>query len=648
MRLGLGLDLGLSINIGLLQQWSNKAIEFDGINDFVTFGDSDVLNYDDGFIVEAKFATEMSGVGVIVGKGDGVGDPRWIVYITGGKIVARYGDGIVDILVRSAELYNDGEAHTLKVIGDFSAADSIQIFIDGQEVTYDRRDDPTSLGSMDNTIDLIVGANGDPETLFWEGVIRDVAISSLANTQVWSVKGDGINDSNWVDQVGSVDGTVNGDPYVYKFGDLPVFETTGVFDLTSPSWFNPSKGTFIVEFTDTLDTSATNVVLSLTDGTTNNRIELVMPKYSTDGRILSIMDASGSSQISNALGGGSGANRIRVAGLHKLAIAYENGDTAFYLNGVPVGRNTSANIPVVNRVAVGSRAGGTLPFDGTIGAVKYYNTRKDDEFLRSQTVNIPKAITASYNSDLNIIMFKGQSNSSGRATSDVVLTNSGLKLIGNDGALKDYADPYDDDTSAIFEALTDSGADGSYAGKVIDDIKTSEDGVWGAMPANLGGTPVIGATVGWAFDYASSGTATGEKRTSAQAYAAYIHSLIAKRHGVLRAIVWHQGESDALATTPEASFKAATQSWLSFLNSTLDVPVIIVGLHKWYTSAGMGIETDWNNVRTWQEDIADLYTWASFADLAAVDGNASDRIHLDITGNTAAGGIVSAAVASAL
>jgi len=96
--------------------------------------------------------------------------------------------------------------------------------------------------------------------------------------------------------------------------------------------------------------------------------------------------------------------------------------------------------------------------------------------------------------------------------------------------------------------------------------------------------------------------------------------------------------------TSEANFKAATQSLLEFWHRKFGVPVVIAGLHKWYTGSGMGTESDWNNVRSWQQDIANAYSWASFVDLSDVDGNPSDRIHLDVTGNSTAGSRISTAL----
>jgi len=181
----------------------------------------------------------------------------------------------------------------------------------------------------------------------------------------------------------------------------PAFQTSGAFNLTSPSWFNADEGTFIVEFTDVLTNTSTDVVFSLTDGSTNNRIEFLHPAYATDGRTLTAMDVGGAAKINNIIGNGGGANRVRTAGTSKLAVAYKDGDTVFYLNGVPVGRNISEDIPTVNRVAVGSRAGGSLPFDGTIGKVEYYSSRKPDTFLEAKTSGIPVDLSTSYDSGLN-------------------------------------------------------------------------------------------------------------------------------------------------------------------------------------------------------------------------------------------------------
>jgi len=417
----------------------------------------------------------------------------------------------------------------------------------------------------------------------------------------------------------------------------PQYQTNAALNANNPSWFNAQQGTFIIEYDDTLSNNSTEIVFSMTDGSTSNRIEWLHGAYISDGRALQVSEVSGTRLIDHAI-----QKDARVSGRCRLAIAYKDGSLVYYWNGIPIARNTSYTLPAFSHIGIGSRAHGGLDFSGSIVSVRYYADYKPDWFLRMQTNGLVPSINTDYQDDLNIVFFGGQSNASGRASDNVSLIHSDLKMIGNDGALKTYSDAYDDATDALFPALSDITAAGSYAGKVIDELKTSQGAEWACASANLGGTPVIGTVNGWAYDFTNG--SIGERKTSTLTYASYQQGLIAKRHGRIKALVWHQGESDALNETSETDFKEATQKLLHFYHVRFGCPIIVVGLHKWYDSAGMGTASNWNTLRLWQEELAGSLSYATFVDLQDIDGDSADRIHLDRTGNGIAGGRIAAAI----
>jgi hypothetical protein len=69
----------------------------------------------------------------------------------------------------------------------------------------------------------------------------------------------------------------------------------------------------------------------------------------------------------------------------KMAVAYANNDVVFYVNGVQIGTDTSATIPVSNRVDVGSQIGVEQFINGRIRAAAIYPTRLTNSQLQSLT-----------------------------------------------------------------------------------------------------------------------------------------------------------------------------------------------------------------------------------------------------------------------
>ena len=116
-------------------------------------------------------------------------------------------------------------------------------------------------------------------------------------------------------------------------------EITGATDL-----IGQAEGTIFLE-TYFTNTGGTQVLLSPHDGAANKRLEIWSNNNVVNGFIGgSVNIAIGNTTISN--------------GVHKMAIAYKSGDSAFYVDGVQIGTSTTAfTIPALTTLAYNQYTG---------------------------------------------------------------------------------------------------------------------------------------------------------------------------------------------------------------------------------------------------------------------------------------------------
>jgi hypothetical protein len=109
-------------------------------------------------------------------------------------------------------------------------------------------------------------------------------------------------------------------------------------------------------------------IFSISDGTSNNRI---MTLFNSSNRFRVIVDVSGSSAQADI------SSASLSNGIHKIAVGYAANDVVFYVDGVLVGSDNTANIPACSQVFLGKieAAGSTLFMNDRIRAAALYNTR---------------------------------------------------------------------------------------------------------------------------------------------------------------------------------------------------------------------------------------------------------------------------------
>jgi hypothetical protein len=150
-------------------------------------------------------------------------------------------------------------------------------------------------------------------------------------------------------------------------------------------WYNQSEGTFVVEASfigrpASVGNARTAVI---SDGTANNFISAgLRNNANSSGVYYGQINTGGTSQ---ALLPSSIAADIGDNVTFKSAIAYKVNDIAATANGATVSTDTSATIPAVNTLFIGTIDGAANFLNGHIRSIRYYPTRLSNAQLQALT-----------------------------------------------------------------------------------------------------------------------------------------------------------------------------------------------------------------------------------------------------------------------
>jgi hypothetical protein len=118
------------------------------------------------------------------------------------------------------------------------------------------------------------------------------------------------------------------------------------------------------------------VIISVNDGTSNNRIDLV--KNNTTAELYVFVINGGVIQVNSV--GIAGTN---ISGRHKVALAYKLNDYVCYFDGVAVHTDTTATVPAVGILDIG--VDNTNTITGTISQALLFKTRLTNAQLAELT-----------------------------------------------------------------------------------------------------------------------------------------------------------------------------------------------------------------------------------------------------------------------
>ena len=146
------------------------------------------------------------------------------------------------------------------------------------------------------------------------------------------------------------------------------------------SWYRADEGTLYVEAFSYQTTSGPNGFASIEDGTTSNRIQIRRAGQTGVVTDANIIVANGTVQATFT----GTANSWPVNTFAKTTLAYKINDVATTLNAGTVQTDTSALIPVVDRMIIGGGAG-IQEAKGCIRKIAFYPTRLSNEQLQALT-----------------------------------------------------------------------------------------------------------------------------------------------------------------------------------------------------------------------------------------------------------------------
>ena len=145
--------------------------------------------------------------------------------------------------------------------------------------------------------------------------------------------------------------------------------TTAAVTVFESSWYRQDEGTV---FAEAISVATNTNVFSISDNSTNNRIQLETGSSTRRFRITS----SGSARYDNSVSYTFGTQG-------KTAGAYLNTSTNHATNGTLGTNSTASPLPVVDRIYIGSNAAGSLPNNGPIKRLAYWGQRFANSTLQA-------------------------------------------------------------------------------------------------------------------------------------------------------------------------------------------------------------------------------------------------------------------------
>ena len=137
------------------------------------------------------------------------------------------------------------------------------------------------------------------------------------------------------------------------------------------SWYNQTEGTL---FFEGINPAASTTAFAVSDGSTNNRLQMDTGTNTRVARVVS----GGTTQASNSLAYTYGASQ-------RFAMSYVTNSINFANAGTLGTEDTSATIPTVDQARIGANPTGANPLNNTIKRLTYFPTRLPNSTLQSIT-----------------------------------------------------------------------------------------------------------------------------------------------------------------------------------------------------------------------------------------------------------------------
>lgn len=149
-----------------------------------------------------------------------------------------------------------------------------------------------------------------------------------------------------------------------------------VLKQTVGAWWDSAKGTVLVDFTAPIVLSGTQQVLSLDDGTANNRIGLKL----VGGVLYANVYVGGTEDVSLNLGA------VTAYTDYRIAFAFTASDFSASLNGGAPVTAAVGSVPTITTLRYGCDYADASQLNGHLGRVLYYPARLANATLQALTV----------------------------------------------------------------------------------------------------------------------------------------------------------------------------------------------------------------------------------------------------------------------
>ena len=141
--------------------------------------------------------------------------------------------------------------------------------------------------------------------------------------------------------------------------------------------FNDSEGVFFANIYAFDNTTGNDGRISVSDGTSNNRISIIYDKLNNEIDANIFTGGSEQFQVSSS---------ININQYNKALIKYKVNDCSLWINGFEVATDTSATMPSgLNKINLASENGSTRVLQGKTKELGYYNTALTDAELETLT-----------------------------------------------------------------------------------------------------------------------------------------------------------------------------------------------------------------------------------------------------------------------
>lgn len=216
----------------------------------------------------------------------------------------------------------------------------------------------------------------------------------------------------------------------------------------------------------------------------------------------------------------------------------------------------------------------------------------------------------------DIFIIAGQSNASGRGTNNQSYSHAVLKatMFGNDDVWKDMTDPVDSSVGQVDAVSVDATAGGTVWPELAEQIMNSQDIPVAFVPCAKGSTSITQ----WQRNDADPDDTT-------TLYGS-MYRRITAIGGEAKAVLFWQGESDAISATPRAVYLGLLNDYANDVESDFGIPTVVAQIGDFASQSGDSID----NVRLAQLDAWEqndnVYFGPSLYDVDLSDGG-GDGVH---------------------